>query len=136
MIYDHYVAQMLQGKRTLTPLDIEKIKKEGIDKNGIYAFSNITIGQHFGANRDGALDGWWGDADTVLPTNEQAADFIGCFRHELVHALGVCAAIEPCDWNGNTGTGKVTYVDKGNTLAFWRWSWRHCRIWGMISTAL
>ena len=80
--------------------------------------------------------GGGGDADTVLPTNEQAADFIGCFRHELVHALGVCAAIEPCDWNGNTGTGKVTYVDKGNTLAFWRWSWRHCRIWGMISTAL
>ncbi|MBR3459124.1 MAG: hypothetical protein IKH16_13380 [Selenomonadaceae bacterium] len=122
LVNDNYVAQMLQGKLTLDYLDIEKLKTDSVDGNGTYAFSNISIGQHFGANRDGAPEGWWVDADTVLPTNEQAADFIGCFRHELVHALGVSARTETCDWNGNTVTEKVTYVDRGNTLALSKFS--------------
>ncbi len=56
---------------------------------GDYAFSEVSIGRYFGANRDGAIDGWWVDKDTVLPTNEQAADFVGTLRHELGHALGI-----------------------------------------------
>ena len=63
--------------------------------------SMIQIGQHFGANREGAMDGWWVDTDTVLPTNEQAADFVGMIRHELAHALGISAETKFCDWNGN-----------------------------------
>ena len=116
MVHENYVAQMLQGKLTLDYLDIEKLKTGFVADEGTYSFSRIEIGQHFGANRDGAPEGWWVDADTVLPTNEQAADFIGCFRHELVHALGVSAIIENCDWNGNTVTEKVAYLDGGNKL--------------------
>ena len=56
---------------------------------GEYAYSNITVGKYMGAVRDGAEYGWWVDTDTVLPTNEQAADFVGTFRHELGHALGI-----------------------------------------------
>ncbi|SFT39534.1 Uncharacterized conserved protein, contains a C-terminal beta-barrel porin domain [Selenomonas sp. GACV-9] len=122
MVNDNYVAQMLQGKMNLDYLDIEKLKTDTTDKVGTYAFSTISIGQHFGANRDGAPEGWWGDSDTVLPTNEQAADFVGCFRHELVHALGVSASTEYCDWNGKAVKEKVTYVDGVSTLALARFT--------------
>ncbi|WP_029541619.1 autotransporter outer membrane beta-barrel domain-containing protein [Selenomonas sp. AB3002] len=121
-VHDNYVAQMLQGKIKLDYLDIEKLKTNSTDEVGTYAFSTISIGQHFGANRDGAPEGWWVDSDTVLPTNEQAADFVGCFRHELVHALGVSASIEYCDWNGKEATEKVTYVDGVSRLALVRFT--------------
>lgn len=121
-VNDNYVAQMLQGKLTLNYLDIEKLKTDSVDKNGTYSFSGITIGQHFGANRAGAPEGWWVDADTVLPTNEQAADFIGCFRHELAHALGVLVAVDACDWNGKTVKEKVKYADGVNNLALFKFA--------------
>ncbi|MBQ4213043.1 MAG: autotransporter outer membrane beta-barrel domain-containing protein, partial [Selenomonas sp.] len=56
---------------------------------GKYAYSVIRIGKYVGASRNNVENGWWIDADTVLPTNEQAADFVGTFRHELGHALGI-----------------------------------------------
>lgn len=42
---------------------------------GDYGYSLILIGQYVGAARQGTVDGWWVDTDTVLPTNEQAAGF-------------------------------------------------------------
>ena len=116
-VNDNYVAQMLQGELTLNYLDIEKLKTDSVDKNGTYSFSGITIGQHLGANRAGAPEGWWVDADTVLPTNEQATDFIATFRHELAHALGVGVVTQPCDWNGNAVKEKVKYADGVHNLA-------------------
>ena len=61
---------------------------ENVLPKGKYAYSEIWIGEYMGAKRKGAEDGWWIDSETVLPTNEQAADFVGMFRHELGHALG------------------------------------------------
>ena len=127
---ENYVAQMLQGKITLDPLDfhlfvdakeIDDVRKQmGM---GTYAFSNICIGQHFGANRSGAIDGWWVDADTVLADNEQAADFIGCFRHEMGHALGIGADIEGCGWDGSGIEEEKDLVHYGrNNLALFKFS--------------
>lgn len=111
LVRDNYVAQMLQGRTTLNyaPLKLlaedDENDENGEDGENIRAgkigISRIQIGQFMGAPREGAIDGWWIDADTVLPTNEQAADFIGTIRHELGHALGIGAVIEPCDWDGN-----------------------------------
>ena len=55
------------------------------------AFGAIVVGKRGGADREGAEDGWWVDAETVLPTNEQAMDLAAVARHELAHALGVYA---------------------------------------------
>ncbi len=109
-VSDNYVAQMLQGKRTLDPLDFNQFVTEGNndflkESTGSRAYSEIEIGQHFGANRSGATDGWWVDANTVLPNNEQATDFVGTFRHELGHALGISAAKENCNWDGTVIKG-------------------------------
>ena len=109
LIDDNYVALMLQGKIALAPLDFNQFvnaKNEDFLKEltGIHAYSEIHIGQHFGANRSGATDGWFVDTDTVLPSNEQAADFVGCFRHELGHALGISVVTKNCDWDGSDGS--------------------------------
>ena len=56
---------------------------------GIAAVSTIEVGQHLGGNRTGSDYGWYIDTDTVLPTNEQAADYVGTIRHEMGHALGI-----------------------------------------------
>ncbi|WP_027407099.1 hypothetical protein, partial [Anaerovibrio sp. RM50] len=73
--------------------DLEELTPEnaetGVLPAGKYGFSAITVGTNMGANREGAINGWWVDTDTVLPTNEQAADFVGTIRHELGHALGI-----------------------------------------------
>ena len=73
--------------------------------NGQYVFSEITVGTYMGAERTGAIKGWWVDTDTILPTNEQAADFVGTFRHELGHALGISLADTKSD-------GKF-YINRG-----------------------
>ena len=120
-VSDNYVAQMLQGKLALNSFDakiLADVDPYGDDTNenlpeGNVAFSMIQIGQYFGANRTGAVDGWWVDTDTVLPTNEQSTDFVGTFRHELGHALGIGLLAENCDWNGNTLDDSETPVTFG-----------------------
>uniref|UniRef100_UPI00260B4B9F autotransporter outer membrane beta-barrel domain-containing protein n=1 Tax=uncultured Anaerovibrio sp. TaxID=361586 RepID=UPI00260B4B9F len=75
--------------------ELEKLTPEsaetGVLPAGKYGFSEITVGKNMGANREEAVDGWWVDTDTVLPTNEQAVDYVGTIRHELGHALGITA---------------------------------------------
>ena len=93
------VALQLQDGKKLIPV------KTGDEKTvGNYGISEIHIGQFFGGNRKGAIEGWWVDADTVLPTNEQSADFVGTFRHELGHALGIAKAVEYLDEKGDVYT--------------------------------
>ena len=85
---EHFVNDQLQKGVVLSVLTYENAKS-GILPQGDYGYSEIVIGDYFGANRTGAINGWWIDTDTVLPTNEQANDFVGTFRHELGHALGL-----------------------------------------------
>jgi hypothetical protein len=92
-----YLGEQLQEGAKIMPLTYGEAK-DGVLPKGRYTFSDVTIGRHMGANRDGAIKGWWIDANTVLPTNEQATDFVGTFRHELGHALGIsCAGTEKDD---------------------------------------
>lgn len=97
--YEEFVKNQLQHGKKLSEIDQDYIDEHGtMLPAGDYGFSEINIGKCMGANRtigDGAAEyGWWVDADTVLPTNEQAADFVGTFRHELGHALGINALTE------------------------------------------
>ena len=132
---DNYVSKLLQGNINLNYINFKPLANSVVDSddedaidatikevipNDNAAFSMVRIGQHFGANRDGAIDGWWIDTDTVLPTNEQAADFVGCFRHELGHALGISAEQTNCDWNGETiedENEKLTFGENNLTLS-------------------
>ena len=85
---NNLVAKQLQNGKKLVRMT-EEIAASKTPPKGDYGFSVIFIGQYLGAARKGTTDGWWVDADTVLPTNDQAADFVGTFRHELGHALGI-----------------------------------------------
>ena len=82
------LGEHLQDGKPVNKLTYEAVAGDVLP-SGQYVFSNITIGNYMGAERNGAINGWWVDPDTVLPTNEQAADFVGTFRHELGHALGI-----------------------------------------------
>ena len=93
------VALQLQDGTKLIP-----VKTGDEETVGNYGISEIHIGQYFGGNRKGAIEGWWVDADTVLPTNEQSADFVGTFRHELGHALGIAKSVEFLDEKGDVYT--------------------------------
>lgn len=86
----HYVKNLIQDGMTLNTITYEGAA-EGEYPEGDYAYSGINIGTYMGAYRQGASYGWWVDADAILPTNEQAADFVGTIRHELGHALGITA---------------------------------------------
>lgn len=107
---DNYIAKLLQNNRALVPFDLkrfadEKISAEEIQAvlqdnaplSGNSAVSIVTIGQNLGANREGTSGGWSVDENTILPTNEQAADLVGAFRLELAHALGAKAAINSAE---------------------------------------
>jgi len=96
---DNYVALQLQKGKKLIQMT-EAVGNADKAPDGSFGLSMITIGQYLGAARKGAVDGWWTDTDTVLPTNEQAADFVGTFRHELGHALGIIWHSEYLDKNG------------------------------------
>ena len=96
----NFVAQQLQDGKKLLRMT-EEIAESDNPPSGDYGFSEIGIGQYMGAARKGTVDGWWVDTDTLLPTNEQAADFVGTFRHELGHALGISKAVEYLNEAGN-----------------------------------
>ncbi len=96
----HFVAQQLQDGKKLLRMT-EEVAKSDDAPLGDYGISFIYVGRYMGANREGAVEGWWSDADTVLPTNEQASDFVGTIRHELGHALGIARAAEYLDEKGN-----------------------------------
>lgn len=101
-VQDNYLAQMLQGKRDLGPFNLQTLANETLSNrdvqailqrhsplNGDAALSVVNVGNYFGANREGAVNGWSVDANTILPTNEQAADLVGAMRLELARTLGV-----------------------------------------------
>ncbi len=90
----NFVPGQIQNNKAISVIDQEYLDEHDyILAAGDYGYSEITIGRYFGALRTGQPDaeryGWWVDTDTVLPTNEQAADFVGTIRHELGHALGI-----------------------------------------------
>ena len=92
--YEEFVKKQIQQGKELSVIDQDYIDDHGTNlPAGDYGYSRIYIGKYMGAERtkgDGAAEyGWWVDTDTLLPTNEQAADFVGTFRHELGHALGI-----------------------------------------------
>ena len=102
LVQDNYLAQMLQGTRTLVDYDLKALAGEEVTAQDVQAFLKknapstgdaaltvVEIGKYHGANRDGAIYGWHVDANTILPTNEQAADLMGATRLELAHALGL-----------------------------------------------
>jgi|GEM_PF-3151635 hypothetical protein len=84
------MQKVLQDGYTLTHLD----PFNGTTPTGLAAFSNITIGEYFGAVQNQTGDDWHIDAETVLPTNEQAADYLGTVRHEMGHALGIIKNVD------------------------------------------
>ena len=97
--HEEFVKNQLQHGKELSVIDQDYIDDHGTNlPAGDYGYSRIYIGKYMGAERtkgDGAADyGWWVDTDTLLPTNEQAADFVGTFRHELGHALGISLMTE------------------------------------------
>ncbi|MBP3691129.1 MAG: autotransporter outer membrane beta-barrel domain-containing protein, partial [Schwartzia sp.] len=99
-----FVPEQIQNGKSLSVLNQEYLEAHGnTPAAGEYGFSEVTIGKYMGAAREGAELGWWVDTDTVLPTNEQAADFVGTFRHELGHALGISLK------KGEYKVGGVTY---------------------------
>ena len=88
---DNYVSELLQNGKSLNRVTEASALNP---PDGDFAFSTITIGQYLGAARKGAVDGWWVNTNTVLPDNEQASDFVGAFRHELGHALGIADRLD------------------------------------------
>ena len=107
-VKSNFVPQQLQDGKTL----LRMTKEIGESKNpplGDYGFSVIYIGQFFGADRKGTVDGWWVDTDTVLPSNEQAADFVATFRHELGHALGISKRLDDVNKPGTKGETSICF---------------------------
>ncbi len=119
IIPENYAARLLQTGAPLDTVSAETSDGNSYISPGTYSVSMILIGQHLGANRDGAIDGWWVDSDndTVLPQNEQAADFASVIRHELGHALGINVQTENIDENGNPiASGDTPRTERGEYL--------------------
>ena len=105
--YEEFVKKQIQHGKELSVIEQDYIDEHGtILPPGDYGYSRIYIGKYMGAERtkgDGVAEyGWWVDTDTLLPTNEQAADFAGTFRHELGHALGISLLTEDTVIYGET----------------------------------
>ncbi len=81
------LQQALQEGYNLAPID----PFDGSQPTGLKPFSVINIGEYLGAKKEGTAGGWYIDGETVLPNNEQAADYMGTVRHEMGHALGISA---------------------------------------------
>jgi len=144
VITDNYPALMMQDGKKLNAYDMKKLAGIVIPANisveeqfkrmenyikenapgGDAGLSLILIGQHLGAERTGTNteDGWWVDPDTILPTNEQATDFVGTFRHELGHALGILIARKTCDWDGNVTENDVLYGEGKSEKALYKFA--------------
>lgn len=105
-IPDSYVAKLWNEGKVLNHLDVAMANKDEYPY-GNYAYSEVSIGQNFGAAKKDAIDGWWVDADTPVPTNEQAADYMGTIRHELGHALGLSLRWKTSDAKGDVSESKV-----------------------------
>ena len=100
-IQDNYLAQMLQGRKVLSAFDLQSLASEKISASEVQAFlqnnsplddaalSVVTVGNYLGATRNKTVRGWSVDENTILPTNEQAADLVGALRLEMAHALDV-----------------------------------------------
>jgi len=86
---ENYIKEAIQNDHPLSHLD----PFNGIQPEGWKSISEIIFGENMGASRAGSEGGWYIDAETVLPTNEQAADYLGTIRHEMGHALGIDANI-------------------------------------------
>lgn len=86
----NYVKESLQNGMVLEHFD----PFDGTDPSGDKNFSVIRIGQYLGVKREGVSFGWYADADTVLPENEECADYLGTVRHEMGHALGIMADLQ------------------------------------------
>ena len=98
---NNLLAQMIQGNRILATYDLKTLANEDISADEVQsvlqenspaddeaAVSYVTVGRYLGANRNGAVRGWHVDENTILPTNEQAADYVGALRLELARSLG------------------------------------------------
>ena len=113
--YNHavnYIGEQIQDGVVLSTITYDNAKT-GVLPKGNYGLSEITIGDYMGANRTDAINGWWIDTDTVLPTNEQAADFVGTIRHELGHALGISLQ------TGTTSAGALCINDSITDTKSW-----------------
>lgn len=97
-IQDNYLAQMLQNRRTLTAYDLRGLSGERITAEqmqaalrghmtpaGDTAVSVLTVGDTASVSVD---------ANTILPTNELAADLVGELRLEMARALGAAAVVD------------------------------------------
>ncbi|MBR4384813.1 MAG: autotransporter outer membrane beta-barrel domain-containing protein, partial [Selenomonadaceae bacterium] len=90
------------------------------------ALSYVTIGRNLGAKRDDAINGWYIDAETILPMNEQAADFVGALRLELARSLGVQVLLDgtkfaenisdPNAWTLHLVDGNGNYASEGKKI--------------------
>ena len=129
---ENYLAQMIQNGRTLTPFDMEILADTEISADEVSSFlqensplddaalSYVTIGKNLGAKRDDAINGWYVDAETILPANEQAADFVGALRLELARSLGVQVLLDGTKFSENISDPNawtLHLVDKNGNYA-------------------
>lgn len=88
-------------------------------------FLELYVGKELSGKRNGSEHGWYIDAESVIPTNEQAADFMGTIRHEMAHALGILCYREPLeDARGNElqdryGTYLYKFTDGNYDSTMW-----------------
>ena len=117
---DNYTKWALQKGMQLP--NITQIKNFKGCKSG---FLELYIGKNISASRNGSEHGWYIDTESVIPTNEQAADFIGTIRHEMAHALGILCYREPLeDARGNDlqdryGTYLYKFSDGSHDTTEW-----------------
>ena len=88
-ISSNYIANSIQQNARLIQLDPGNPQQD--ISSGTMALGLITVGQFLSGARVGSEYGWYIDTDTVLPTNEQANDYVATIRHEMGHALGISA---------------------------------------------
>ncbi len=85
-----FLPQAIQDGKVLAYFPTYPMNEDSIPQEDS-AFALIVVGKHLGAEKAGTTNGWYIDAETILPQNEQAADYLGTVRHEMGHALGIAA---------------------------------------------
>ena len=91
VVDQNLIKQTLQGGKTLEHVDLSPGSHYLPD--GDSAFGIITVGKYMGSERPNSTNGWYLDNDTLIPTGEQAADYVSTMRHELAHYLGIAASV-------------------------------------------